>query len=755
MLLPRLQQLQESLCRSDRRLLVLVEGGADWALSTVQVCLQGIQAQTPLWYSTRAPESAWRLSPDKINHELGREADHGVFDVYSGLQADALAAISGNIRGGGMLWMLCPPLHQWHELEDGLRDRIAVQPWGVAAVRTDYARRLAWIFQQQLKHQHQSGNPQVARITQDEGFLLPELPAATVQQRSPDDWGCITPCQRQAVEAVLHVLSGHRKRPLVIEADRGRGKSAAMGIAVQRLLQQGRRIVVTAPRPESAETILRFARSAEPPADLHNEDFQNEEPQNEDSHGTGSLEFVAPDRLLSVRPAADLLLVDEAAAIAPDMLKAMLRHYARAVFATTVNGYEGTGRGFAVRFQRFLDAQYPGWVKMSLQQPVRWQAGDWLEQSLNRALLLQPSALPATAASETAAPAFSEFHFQCDEASEACLNQMFELLMSAHYRTRPSDLRTMLDGSNVRLFTLTQADRVLAVAMVAVEGELSGELAQAIVHGRRRPHGQVLPQTLAVHLGQEAALGQTHWRVVRIAVQPDLQQRGLGSALLQHLIRTAQTQQVDCIGSLFSGSPAVLAFWQRNGCLPLRVGYTRESTTGDHSLLVLLGLSEPGHRVQQAALDCFNADFPLLLQGSHRLLPADLVVGLMAGGPHSGIRYYERDQISLQRYLANWTPLENVAPSLWRLLWTLYAANGRSPALDATGRRLLVMKVLQNHSWQHCIDALGLSGIKAARSCLRQAIEHWTQTPCSPADSNTPVNSTSPANSIDNTAEGE
>ncbi|RLT98032.1 tRNA(Met) cytidine acetyltransferase TmcA [Ketobacter sp.] len=750
LLLPRLQQLQESLRHSDRRLLVLVEGSADWTLSTVQGCLQGLQARTPLWYSTRAPESAWRLSPDKINHELGREADHGVFDVYSGLQADALAAISGNIRGGGMLWMLCPPLHQWHELEDGLRDRIAVQPWGVAAVKTDYARRLAWIFQQQLKHQPPPGNPKVARITEDEGFFLPELPAATVPQRSPDDWGCVTQCQRQAVEAVLHVLSGHRKRPLVIEADRGRGKSAAMGIAVQRLLQQGRRIVVTAPRPESAETILRFARLSEPPADHH-----NEEPRNEAPRSTGSLEFVAPDRLLSARPAADLLLVDEAAAIAPDMLKAMLRHYARAVFATTVNGYEGTGRGFAVRFQRFLDAQYPGWVKMSLQQPVRWQGGDWLEQSLNRALLLQPAALPTTPDNATAAPAFSEFRFQCDEASEACLNQMFELLMTAHYRTRPSDLRTMLDGSNVRLFTLTQADRVLAVAMVAAEGELSGELAQAIVQGRRRPHGQVLPQTLAVHLGQEAALGQTHWRVVRIAVQPDLQQQGLGSTLLQHLVRTALAQQVDCIGSLFSGSPAVLAFWQRNGCLPLRVGYTREATTGDHSLLVLQGLSEPGRRVQQAALDCFNADFPLLLQGSHRLLPADLVVGLMADAPASGIRYHERDQIGLQRYLANWTPLENVAPSLWRLLWGRYAANGRSPALDITGRRLLVMKVLQNHTWQDCIDALGLSGIKAARSCLRQAVEQWTQVSCSPTDTTTPANSTSPANSIDNTAEGE
>ena len=695
--LSQLRRLQTDLMNADRRILVLVEGSPDWGLALVRHALQQLHAQSTLWFSQRATDQDWVLPIHKLNHELGREADHGVFDAYSGLYVDALAAMSGCIRGGGMLWMLCPELDEWQRFRDEASLKIAVEPWGVDAVKTTYANRVAWLLQQ---------DAYVLRISETSGVAPLSLPAIQLHKRLADELGCVTPCQRNAVESVLHVVKGHRKRPLVIEADRGRGKSAALGIAISQLIQTGKHVVVTAPRPENVETLLMFARPGEA--------------------GTGSVEFFAPDRLLSTVPAADLLVVDEAAALAPEILKSLLRRYSRAVFATTVNGYEGTGRGFSVRFQRYLEEKYPGWIRQTLVEPVRWQQGDWLEHSLNNLLLMKPRIVSPEPSDADAELEFSEFHYQCETQSEAQLNQIFELLMTAHYRTRPSDLRTMLDGANVRLFILRQGQTLKAVAMIAQEGELTGDLAAGILQGKRRPHGQVLPQTLAVHLGQDAALAQKHWRVVRIAVQPDSQRRGLGTDFLQRLTLEAAAQGMDTIGSLFSGDQSVLAFWQRNHFRPLRVGYTREATTGAHSLLVLKGLSPQGHLVEQESGRIFADDFPLLLLDSHRHLPAEMILTLMEKMDTS-VQYYERDQVALRQYLSHCTPYENVAPSLWRLLWGRYPLAGHGTKKDIPGYQLVVMKVLQNLTWESCIEQLALTGIKEARTVLRQSLEEWVQ----------------------------
>lgn len=695
----RIRQLLVFLRQSDRRVMVLVEGDAQWPLDSVQELLSNLATESVLWFSERAPVGSWTLPANRLNHELGREAEHGVFDCFSGFNPDALAVISGNIRGGGCLWVLCPPLDLWQTSLDPYAYKIAVEPWGVSKVKNTFVQRAAWLLQQY---------PGKVRWQQNAGLHIPEFPELEVQARQPDDLGCLTQSQRSAVEAVLHVMSGHRKRPLVIEADRGRGKSVAMGLAISLLQRQNKRIVITAPRPENAETTLRFACRS-------------------DQHSS-TVEFFAPDRLLNELPKADLLLVDEAAAIAPELLKRMLSNYSRAVMATTVNGYEGTGRGFSIRFQAHLDKSYPGWVKQTLLEPVRWQAQDWLEDLQQRLLLLNPLGTENVAEPEDRPLQFEEFVYQCNAESERRLNQIFELLIAAHYRTRPTDLRSMLDGSNVRLFVLLQQDLVIAVAMVAREGDLRGELADQILQGKRRPHGQVLPQTLAVHLGQAQALAMGHWRVVRIAVQPELQGAGLGTRLLDCLHQQASEEGMDGIGSVFSGTAEVLRFWQQNDFTALRVGYKRESTTGAYSLLIYRGISNAGRSLEHDASQRFNQDFPLQLTHTHNQLAPDLVLTLCQNIGLT-VRGYERDQVALRQFLAGYTPYENVAPGLWRMLWSETMQNLPWGELPEAQCKLAVMKVLQNQSWEACISTLGLTGNKQARQLLRQAIAHWTQHP--------------------------
>ena len=150
----------------------------------------------------------------------------------------------------------------------------------------------------------------------------------------------------------------------MLTADRGRGKTAALGIAAANLLaDKVDYIVVTAPLFSSVETLFSHARSLLAGAEQHGHTLLWQGRR---------IQYLPPDELLRSTPAARLLLVDEAAAIPAPLLSAMLDHYHRVVFTTTVHGYEGTGRGFAIRFQRELDRRRPNWQLQTLLQPVRW-----------------------------------------------------------------------------------------------------------------------------------------------------------------------------------------------------------------------------------------------------------------------------------------------------------------------------------------------------------------------------------------------
>ena len=108
-----------------------------------------------------------------------------------------------------------------------------------------------------------------------------------------------SPDQQTAVEAIIKVVEGHRRRPLVITADRGRGKSASLGIASGFLLAGAilneagiKNIIVCAPSKNMAKVIFESAKRI---------------------HQEVNINFYSPDELQQQKPKADLLLIDELA----------------------------------------------------------------------------------------------------------------------------------------------------------------------------------------------------------------------------------------------------------------------------------------------------------------------------------------------------------------------------------------------------------------------------------------------------------
>lgn len=694
-------QLRAVAAAAHQRRLLLLSGSPEWCRDAATVFMAGIADEELLWVSTLAPVGVRQIDNSHCTQLLGSEVEMVVYDAHSGLDADALGALSGLVRGGGLLLLLTPPLTQWPSMPD------------------PEARRFMAGFDQ---HEQSHFIVRLAqRLKSASGLYLleegGELPRVESLPPSPVDETVEPPCrtrdQQQAVAAIIKTARGHRKRPTVLLSDRGRGKSAALGIAAAQLLSAGlQRIIVTAPRLDATASLFEQAAALLPQAQIS---------RGRIVHGAAVLEFIAPDALLHSHPIADLLLVDEAAAIPTPMLDELLNHYARIVFATTVHGYEGSGRGFLLRFSKTLNQKMPGGQQLRLEQPIRWAANDPVEAAIFDALLLNATIATEEQLADLSADQCVVEVMDRDRLlqDEALLAQLFGLLVLAHYRTRPNDLRQLLDSSGVMVYVMRHGAVVVGTALVANEGGLDGSLSQAIYEGRRRLHGHLLPQSLAAHVGLPDAATLHYRRIMRIAIHPQLQRSGLGSALIRHIVADALRDGLDLIGASFGVTPGLLAFWQRLQFSPVRIGLQREQSSGSHSLLVIQPLSERGEQLYREAHQRFHQRLPHLLADPLRQLDAEIVAPLM-----------QRDETAppLQLSAAEWRDLHTFAHANLGLetiiapLWQLVNHHLVVARLPLPQQPLLVSRVLQRNSWAEVCRVTGYNGKNEALKALRQIV---------------------------------
>ncbi len=698
------QLLETAVTRRVRGVLVL-SGSAPWCRQQATQLLQQRQPDSSWWLGSHGPAQSEPLEWSKARVRLGREVEWLIVDAHEGFDAEGFGALCGTVLAGGLLVLLTPPLEAWSQIEDAQNARMACYPYAIGDVSGHFLARFARCLEAAADV-----------VIVSEGLVTPALLPTVVHQPEPQrDDIYANGEQRQAVEAIGKVAQGHAHRPLVLSADRGRGKSAALGIAAAQLLHQGmRQILVTAPRIAATDALFTHAAGLLPGCEV--------QPGKLLWQG-GRIEFVAPDALLQARHEAQLLLVDEAAAIPAPLLGRMLETYSRIVFATTIHGYEGTGRGFALRFQKLLDMSAPEWRALHLNAPVRWAEGDPLERLSFDALLLDAEAVEAELVAEASVETcrFERLDPAVLATDETALRELFGLLVLAHYRTSPNDLRQLLDAPGQSLYMLRHAGYIVAVALLAREGGLEPELAKQVMLGRRRVRGHLLPQSLANHAGLvEAAQLQTA-RVMRIAVHPALQRRGLGGYLLQQIREAAQQEGCDLLGASFGADVALLRFWFRHGLLPVRVGLQREASSGSHGVMVLSPLSPVGEALCSKARQRFAETLSDQLAEPLAGLESDLADALLAVTPSQQVAEIgEYDWSDIESFAFGLRGYENCMSAIRKLV--LRAWDGDTGSLAQAQRQLLEEKVIQRVPWPQLCRHHGFSGRKEAVTALREAV---------------------------------
>lgn len=660
-----------------QRQCLILQGDTLWLNKQAQTLFDNAADTQRLWLSNSSHSAATPLK--KTTQYLGRELSCVVFDCCQPFSADALGAIIGSLKAGGVFIVLVPVR---------VTERLWLQRFMQLAVDDGCI------------HVVQQPEP-VPAFT----FSTDATPLLSVQPTTE---------QALAINAVLKVVTGHRRRPLVIASDRGRGKTALLGMAAAELLKLGKaRILVTGPGKANIETLLHHARLQLPDAEKTTKGLTWQQ---------GHIEFVAPDLLLKQQPAADLLIVDEAAAIPVSLLEQMLKAYSRVVFATTLHGYEGTGRGFILRFQTTLDRLTPNWRSLTLTQPIRWTENDRLEQFSFDALLLNAEPVDAELIDGANQQNVSFEQLSPDQLfqNETLLRQVFGLMVLAHYRTRPSDLQMLLEQDGISIAVLRYQQHIVATAWLVEEPALDDELAAKVFAGTRRLKGHLLPQSLLAHAGLPDAGQCDYQRIIRIAVHPELQSQKLGSYLLQQLKQNAEGK-TDLLGTSFAMEQRVFDFWLKNGLKPVRLGQHQDQITGSIAVLMLTPVSDKGSALFAQAEHVLKQQWPFLLQRQLKALPVPQISCLTQGVLpfEQTITALDIQQINGFAYAQR--TLESTDIALWKWLSTVIGQSSFRK-LDEKSQSLLMMLIMQQRDINEVIVSFDFSGRAELIAVLRQAV---------------------------------
>lgn len=653
------QQLYSTVRASGYRLGIYFQEESSWSRTAIQQGLSQFEDLTIFQIGGEPLCSALTVAYNKGHSLLGQECNVLICDLSEGWDANSFSAGLGTLVGGGLLLILG-------------HDHLAT---------TLDKRWLSRAF---------------AELLVIKNGILPPIP----------DWQHPAPQQdfsqqASAVDNIMRVVEGHRKRPLILTADRGRGKSSALGMAAAQLMQsRDLSIIVTAPSLAAVAPIFDFAQRLLPMA---------QQTKGQIRYQGSQLRYLAPDEIQRNRPECDVLFIDEAAALPLPFLHQFVEHYHRTVFSTTIHGYEGCGRGFTLKFHHWLKQTRPEMRSQHLDQPIRWALHDPLEAWHLRTFLLDYELTACPSEINLAEIVYHDISKMALFASPSTLRVIFTLLVNAHYQTSPNDLFHLLADNQVKLFVARYQQQFVGCILAVQEGQLTAPLIEQIQLGQRRPKGHLAPITLANQLGITQAAQHSCWRIMRIAVHPDLQLRGVGSQLLQNFMAC---NPCDYFASSFGCTAELVSFWVRNQFQPVKIGSQRDQTSGCYSLLVVY--SQQAEWVE-AALKRFLPHLVYELKDSLQDLDSQVIRALLTEVPLSGeVNQSTLPLELLTHYSLGGANYESVAVWIERLL--LFVANTHYLP------DLLLEKVLQQHSWQRCAIRHGYTGRKQLELALRQQV---------------------------------
>ncbi|KAI8029766.1 RNA cytidine acetyltransferase 1 [Camellia lanceoleosa] len=453
---------------------------------------------------------------------------------------------------------------------------------------------------------------------------------------------CCTLDQGKAVITFLDaILDKTLRSTIALLASRGRGKSAALGLAISGAIAAGySNIFVTAPSPENLKTLFEFVckgfNALEYKEHLDYDVVKSSNPEFKKStvriniykQHRQTIQYIQPhehEKLSQV----ELLVVDEAAAIPLPVVKSLLGPYL-VFLSSTVNGYEGTGRSLSLKLLQQLEEQSQMstksvegslsgrlFKKIELSESIRYASGDPIESWLHSLLCLDVTNFIPNI-NRLPSPSECDLYyvnrdtlFSYHKDSELFLQVCLEGQIS-----RRSAMKSLSDGHQPfgdqipwkfceqfqdTVFPTLSGARIVRIAthpsaMRLGYGSTAVELLTRYFEGQLTPISEV---------DVENASESPNVRVTEAAEKVSLLEENIKPRtdlppLLVHL-HERQSEKLHYIGVSFGLTQDLFRFWRKLKFAPFYISQIPNAVTGEHTCMVLKPLNNDD--VESSGLD--------------------------------------------------------------------------------------------------------------------------------------------------------
>ena len=689
---------------------------------------------------------------EESDRYLGTTFQGLVLDLYNDLKPNDVGRLVDVVEGGGVIVFLIPPWEKWDTWMTIFKRNLLVP--GYKTTRHIF---IKWFKMKLKQHKgiyiYDAVDDDIIHMKpiKESAYTRPEIriPDETIFPRELYELA-LTQDQVKVIKTIEELVEVPKKKrkAIVITADRGRGKSCAVGIAVIGLIKvfmkQKRkvRVLLTAPSPTSVQSFFALAQKAAEAVGLDASTVERGGKIIELYSDRFSIEYWSPLEATKIR--GDIVVVDEAAGVYVPLLHKIWKRHRRLIFATTIHGYEGAGRGFSVRFLSAIRSDpRTELIEVEMHEPIRYAPNDPIEEWLFNALLLnaEPAELDKDdlKAIEEGKLEYLKLdpNWLFSPEGEETLRQLFGIYVIAHYRNEPDDLGILADAPHHLIRAVrVPSGKIVCAAQIAREGALDDDTIDELLRGEKIP-GNIIPDRMLKHFRVREFGRLVGWRIVRIATHPKVQGKGIGSFMLKNVYEEAKSlQRLDWVGSGFGVNEKLLNFWLKNGFLPVHMSPDRNPVSGEYTILVLNPISDIMKRLTELANREFKRKLIESLHDTYHDLETEVAIMIMKAG--EPVKVYEDrrpplSEIQVDRlWIYAYGPMTyeamcDVMHDYARFYWYSYPKTG-GLHLSWKEEYLLTAKALQGKPWGKIAEELNTKPYNLMvlmKRIARRVLEHY------------------------------